>query len=167
MELTNKTASGQAKSAVVEMLEAAGKDSHAGFVTAESSYTNAGGRRLPQYAASHVKTEVWTSSTGRDLLEPMRRALAALPGAVASGVFLGDYERNLRPRAWVIRETEWDTPWEPPTPLQTAVTTNGPVEDRGHTHTCTVCGRRFTGVRSDAQYCSNACRQRAYRDRQD
>jgi hypothetical protein len=44
---------------------------------------------------------------------------------------------------------------------------NVQVEDRGYTHSCEVCGRRFTGVRADALYCSNACRQKAYRDRQD
>ncbi len=32
-------------------------------------------------------------------------------------------------------------------------------------HRCTACGRAFTGVRSDARYCSGACRQRAYRQR--
>jgi predicted nucleic acid-binding Zn ribbon protein len=37
---------------------------------------------------------------------------------------------------------------------------------RGHVHACEVCGRRFTGVRADARYCSNACRQTAYRQRQ-
>jgi len=30
--------------------------------------------------------------------------------------------------------------------------------------TC-VCGKTFTPVRADARYCSNACRQRAYRMR--
>jgi hypothetical protein len=30
---------------------------------------------------------------------------------------------------------------------------------------CAVCGKPVTGVRSDARYCSNACRQRAYRQR--
>jgi hypothetical protein len=39
------------------------------------------------------------------------------------------------------------------------------VLDRATVHTCEQCGRRFTGVRSDAVYCSNACRQRAYRQR--
>ncbi len=32
------------------------------------------------------------------------------------------------------------------------------------TATCAVCGRELDG-RSDAVYCSNACRQRAYRER--
>jgi hypothetical protein len=36
---------------------------------------------------------------------------------------------------------------------------------RGHLRACEVCGRRFTGVRADARYCSNACRQTAYRQR--
>ena len=36
---------------------------------------------------------------------------------------------------------------------------------RGHVRACEVCGRRFTGVRADARYCSNACRQTAYRQR--
>jgi hypothetical protein len=31
---------------------------------------------------------------------------------------------------------------------------------------CQGCGRLFTGSRSDSRYCSNACRQRAYRQRQ-
>jgi hypothetical protein len=31
--------------------------------------------------------------------------------------------------------------------------------------TCGVCGRRLTAKRSDARYCSPACRQKAYRDR--
>jgi hypothetical protein len=33
------------------------------------------------------------------------------------------------------------------------------------TTTCAVCGGNTGGMRSDARYCSNACRQRAYRDR--
>jgi hypothetical protein len=36
---------------------------------------------------------------------------------------------------------------------------------RGYVRACEVCGRRFTGVRGDARYCSNACRQTAYRQR--
>jgi hypothetical protein len=36
---------------------------------------------------------------------------------------------------------------------------------RGYVRACEVCGRRFTGVRADARYCSNACRQTAYRQR--
>jgi hypothetical protein len=32
---------------------------------------------------------------------------------------------------------------------------------------CAVCGQPFTPPRSDAKTCSNACRQKAYRDRQD
>ena len=31
--------------------------------------------------------------------------------------------------------------------------------------TCKVCGRVLTARRSDARYCSPACRQKAYRDR--
>ena len=31
---------------------------------------------------------------------------------------------------------------------------------------CEECGRMFTPKRSDAKYCSNACRQKAYRSRQ-
>jgi hypothetical protein len=30
---------------------------------------------------------------------------------------------------------------------------------------CQGCGQRFTGARSDARYCSGACRQKAYRQR--
>jgi hypothetical protein len=30
---------------------------------------------------------------------------------------------------------------------------------------CEVCGTRFTPTRKDGIYCTNACRQRAYRDR--
>ena len=30
---------------------------------------------------------------------------------------------------------------------------------------CIVCGKKFTPTRSDALYCSNACRQSAYRQR--
>jgi hypothetical protein len=32
-------------------------------------------------------------------------------------------------------------------------------------HACQVCGRTFTPARSDAVYCSSACRQKAYRQR--
>ena len=32
--------------------------------------------------------------------------------------------------------------------------------------TCEVCGTIFTSTRRDAAYCSGACRQKAYRDRQ-
>jgi hypothetical protein len=28
---------------------------------------------------------------------------------------------------------------------------------------CAMCGERFMPARSDARYCSNACRQRAWR----
>jgi len=48
-----------------------------------------------------------------------------------------------------------------PTGLQVAVTNNG---QHGHAHSCAFCGRAFT-ARKDAAYCSNACRQRAYRQR--
>jgi hypothetical protein len=51
----------------------------------------------------------------------------------------------------------------------------GPVTDktsgRGHyvrknrKQTCTVCGQKFVATRSDAAFCSNACRQRRYRER--
>lgn len=37
--------------------------------------------------------------------------------------------------------------------------------DRGDRHTCPFCGQLFTGVRSDAGYCSPRCRQAAYRAR--
>jgi hypothetical protein len=51
--------------------------------------------------------------------------------------------------------------------IQVAVTGNGQpgTLDHGHTHACAACGRAFTGVRTDARYCSNRCRQRAYRER--
>jgi hypothetical protein len=39
------------------------------------------------------------------------------------------------------------------------------ITDRSRAHTCEQCGTTFTGVRSDARYCSSACRQAAYRDR--
>ena len=29
---------------------------------------------------------------------------------------------------------------------------------------CLVCSKKFKSKRSDAKYCSNACRQRAYRN---
>jgi hypothetical protein len=32
---------------------------------------------------------------------------------------------------------------------------------------CEVCGEPFEAARSDAKYCSNACRQRAYRERKE
>ncbi len=32
-------------------------------------------------------------------------------------------------------------------------------------HTCADCGNTFTPARADAAYCSSACRQRAYRNR--
>jgi hypothetical protein len=41
------------------------------------------------------------------------------------------------------------------------------VSSEVHHPTCTVCGQTFTAARSDAKTCSNACRQKAYRDRQD
>ena len=30
-------------------------------------------------------------------------------------------------------------------------------------HICKVCGKAFSSKRTDARYCSNACRQKAYR----
>lgn len=35
----------------------------------------------------------------------------------------------------------------------------------GHARPCEVCSRQFVMTRSDARYCSSACRQRAYRQR--
>jgi hypothetical protein len=32
---------------------------------------------------------------------------------------------------------------------------------------CSVCGEKFTASRGDARYCSNACRQDAYRKRKE
>lgn len=51
-----------------------------------------------------------------------------------------------------------------PERLNVTPTRNVPL-DLAHTHKCAGCGQRFTGVRSDATYCSNACRQKAYRER--
>jgi hypothetical protein len=39
------------------------------------------------------------------------------------------------------------------------------VADLADVKRCARCGRMFRGLRSDAQYCSLACRQGAYRDR--
>jgi hypothetical protein len=39
------------------------------------------------------------------------------------------------------------------------------VTDLADVKRCARCGRMFRGLRSDALYCSLACRQRAYRDR--
>jgi predicted nucleic acid-binding Zn ribbon protein len=39
--------------------------------------------------------------------------------------------------------------------------------DRSARHTCASCGRPFVGIRADARYCSNACKQRAYRQRRE
>ena len=36
--------------------------------------------------------------------------------------------------------------------------------DRG-TYTCICCGEQFLPIRADARYCSNACRQKGYRQR--
>ena len=36
--------------------------------------------------------------------------------------------------------------------------------DRG-TYTCVCCGEQFLPIRADARYCSNACRQKGYRQR--
>lgn len=35
-----------------------------------------------------------------------------------------------------------------------------------YVHSCTTCGVQFGANRPDAVYCSPACRQQAYRDRQ-
>ena len=35
-----------------------------------------------------------------------------------------------------------------------------------HKNRCHVCHKEFVANRVDAKYCSNACRQKAYRDRQ-
>jgi hypothetical protein len=50
---------------------------------------------------------------------------------------------------------------------QLAFTQEGQPEtlDRGDHRACAFCGQPFIGVRSDARYCSSACRQRAYRQR--
>jgi hypothetical protein len=39
------------------------------------------------------------------------------------------------------------------------------VADLADVKSCAQCGRMFRGLRSDALYCSVACRQGAYRDR--
>ena len=36
--------------------------------------------------------------------------------------------------------------------------------ERG-TYTCACCGKQFLPIRADARYCSNACRQKDYRQR--
>ena len=36
--------------------------------------------------------------------------------------------------------------------------------ERG-TYTCACCGEQFLPIRADARYCSNACRQKDYRQR--
>ena len=33
------------------------------------------------------------------------------------------------------------------------------------TYTCVCCGEQFLPIRADARYCSNACRQKGYRQR--
>jgi hypothetical protein len=35
----------------------------------------------------------------------------------------------------------------------------------GLSRACAACGQTFTWTRADARYCSNVCRQRAYRQR--
>lgn len=55
---------------------------------------------------------------------------------------------------------EEPAPVTAPAPAVTPAVTN-----RGRTLTCESCGETFSGVRSDARYCSPACRQRAYRER--
>jgi hypothetical protein len=131
-------------------------------IAVQSRYCDRQGRRRPQYAASHVRTEIgYGVAFGPKVpatLWEIATVLHGLPGAVAAGTFLGDEDSLLRPSAWVLREVEAGPPTRlPVTPAE--------VQDLGHVHACATCGRRFTGARADARYCSNACRQRAYRQR--
>jgi hypothetical protein len=41
----------------------------------------------------------------------------------------------------------------------------GEWSGRVHARPCAVCGTEFRPWRGDARYCSNACRQKAYRGR--
>lgn len=38
---------------------------------------------------------------------------------------------------------------------------------RPYEYECRVCGGNFAATRQDARHCSHACRQRAYRERQE
>jgi len=156
MDLTIVDASRHAKDAAEEAL--------GGPLTAyaRSRYVNEDGKRAPKWAATRVRTEVYPVMMDAGLLPQLEHVLARLPGVVATGRFQGVERRELRPAVWIIREM-WASSTTATLPV--AVTEDAPVLDRGHVHACAVCGRRFAGSRSDARYCSNACRQRAYRQR--
>jgi hypothetical protein len=90
-----------ARSAVAAALDV---DPGALEIQFKSRYCDPGGKWLPKFAASHVRTEVELIDVDPARLPVVERALAGLPGVVATGGFF--HEDNYASRAWVLRDID-------------------------------------------------------------
>jgi hypothetical protein len=99
--LTVAQADQSARSAVAAALDA---NPEALEIQVKSRYSDPGGKWLPKFAASHVRTEVELIGVDPAQLPVLERALAALPGVMQTGGFFGD---DFYPsRAWVMRDID-------------------------------------------------------------
>ena len=101
MTLTASEADRSARSAVAAALDL---DPDALPVQFKSRYCDPGGKWLPKWAASHVHTEVELIDIDPSQLPMIERALAGLPGVMATGGFFGDV--TYQSRAWVLRDID-------------------------------------------------------------
>ena len=101
MTLTASEADRSARSAVAAALDL---DPDALPMQFKSRYCDPGGKWLPKWAASHVRTEVELIEIEPAQLPVVERALATLPGVMATGGFFG--EDSYPSRAWVLRDID-------------------------------------------------------------
>ncbi len=101
MTLTAAEADRSARSAVAAALAL---DPDAMPIQFKSRYCDPGGKWLPKWAASHVRTEVELIEIDPGQLPLVERALATLPGVMATGGFFG--EDSYQSRAWVLRDID-------------------------------------------------------------
>jgi hypothetical protein len=99
--LTAAEADLTARSAVAAALEV---DPDALQMQFKSRYCDPGGKWLPKWAASHVRTEVELIDIDPSRLPLVERALARLPGVMATGGFFGDF--TYESRGWVLRDID-------------------------------------------------------------
>jgi hypothetical protein len=99
--LTAAEADLSARSAVAAALDV---DPDALQMQFKSRYCDPGGKWLPKWAASHVRTEVDLIDIDPSRLPLIERALAGLPGVMATGGFFGDV--TFQSRAWVLRDID-------------------------------------------------------------
>ena len=94
MALTPADADRNAREAIADALDV---DPDTLGMHLKSRYCDPGGKWLPKFAASHVRTEVRPIDMDPSQIPIIETVLARLPGAVETGSF---------PNAWVLRHID-------------------------------------------------------------